>query len=65
MTPDEFQQAQRLFLDAIELPEDQREDFLRNSATSDTVRGEASSLLSYHGKETLLPGSAAGFVHVR
>lgn len=58
MTPDEFQQAQRLFLDAIELPVDQREDFLRHNASSETVRGEASSLLSYHGKETLLPESA-------
>ncbi|MCA9140237.1 MAG: serine/threonine protein kinase [Planctomycetales bacterium] len=55
MTPEEFQQAQQLFLAAIELPQDQRGDFLKRNAASETVRDEASSLLSYHDTETMLP----------
>jgi serine/threonine-protein kinase len=54
MTPDDFRKAQQLFLDAVEVPEDRRGDYVRHHAGSDEIVAEVLSLLRYHDNETLL-----------
>ena len=58
MSPDDFLNAQQLFLQAIKQPAGQREDFVRRHSQSDRVRDEALSLLKFHDNETLLPDTA-------
>ncbi|QEF96283.1 Serine/threonine-protein kinase PknB [Stieleria maiorica] len=58
MSPDEFQDAQQVFLQALKQPADQRESFVREHCRSDRVCDEALTLLKFHRNETLLPETA-------
>lgn len=58
MSPDEFEAVQELFLDAIKLPEDGRQDYVRTHAGGETIAEEVLSLLQYHDNQTLLPETA-------
>lgn len=55
MNPDQFEQAQQLFLHAIGLPDRQRSEYIKQHAEDEAVRDEALSLLGHHVQATLLP----------
>ena len=53
MTPDQWQEVQDLFSAALDLPADQRSDFLSKACAADAMlRAEVESLLAAHAKGT-------------
>ena len=64
MKPDSFQKAQKLFLDAIAVPVEERSEFIRKNADSVEVRDEVLSLLRFHDNETLLPQTTTSITSI-
>jgi eukaryotic-like serine/threonine-protein kinase len=64
MTPERWQQIQTLFEKALELPEEEREVFIKNECENDEeLRDEVISLLRADKKEhSIFSGSAADFI---
>jgi eukaryotic-like serine/threonine-protein kinase len=51
LAPEHWQEVQRLFHDASEMPEEKRQAFLRDECTDDDVRREVEALLGRHAQE--------------